>query len=172
MEVIPPEHTQTVPPGPGQYDSSFATPVRRAQRVVFGELDTVDGDRPWQPGAHAIEYEPGEVLTAWNELAVSELGHVDVDVAMVETDPHLVRENTVKLGEVEDETSQRIDLSAERDVANIAVAVKILTRTEPEHFLIFLFAPLRSSIPMGGGERDRSSEVSSRHRNNLQLETG
>jgi hypothetical protein len=164
MEALLRDRTQPPPAERGEYDTSLATPVCSAQRAILSELHVIDYHRSRKLIAQLIENESRKIFAAWNELAVSKLGDVDVDVPVIEPVLHFVRENPVQMSEVDDESSQRIDLSTDRDLAHIGMAVKTLARTKPEHFLILFFAPLGPAIAMGGSERNCPRKGGSRHR--------
>jgi hypothetical protein len=68
---------------------------------------------------------------------------------MVEAVLHLLLQDPIEEAEVNDESSLRIDRSGDRDVANVAMAVKILPRARAKGAGVFLFAPFRAAVAVG-----------------------
>ena len=93
-----------------------------------------------------------ELFTGRNQLAVSELRHVDVDVAMIEALRDFGREHAVEQSQVNDHSRRRIDVSPHGDVARVRMAVKAVASAEAEDARVFFVGPIRAAIPMRGGE--------------------
>src|SRR4051812_44772196 len=95
--------------------------VGSAQRVVFSHCDPQHLGWLWELLLHALENETSEVLSGRNELAVTELGHIDIDVPMVEPIPHLRSKNVVENSKIDDESCDIVYRAADRNVADIAM---------------------------------------------------
>src|SRR5436305_15124100 len=140
------------------HESTFALipAVSRAQCVVFAHSDANDFCGLWQLSLHTLEDEAREVLPGRDELCVTELGHIEIDVAVIEPIPHLLLENPVKHAEIDDESGLVIDRSTYGHVAHIGMSVKVGPRACAKRGRILRLAPLRPAVAMRCGEGDSS----------------
>src|SRR6266702_7610677 len=103
---------------------TLVSPIGCAQRLVFGDCHRRNARGSVECRGYAFEDVASEIFACWYEFAVGELGHFDVDVAMIEPLSHLSIENAVEYGEVNDESSERIDLAFNSYLARIRMTVK------------------------------------------------
>src|SRR5947209_6021710 len=143
-------------------ESTFALipGVSRAQGVVFADRDANDFGGLWQLSLHTLEDEAREVLPGWDELSVTELGHIEIDVAVIEPIPHLLLENPVEHAEIDDESGLLIDRPTHCHVADIGMSVKVGPGACAKRGRILRLAPLRPAVAMRRGEGDSSGEES------------
>src|SRR5256714_5688347 len=137
--------------------------VGGAQCVVFADGDAHHSGRLGQLAFDALEDVARQILAGGNQFDILELGHIEIDVAMVEPILHLLLENSVEHAEVDDESRFTVDRSANSDVADVAVAVKVGPGAGAKRARIFFIAPLGAAIPMRCAKRDSSGERGGRH---------
>src|SRR5437762_13157826 len=87
--------------------------VSSAEAVVFADRHARHLCGFGQLLRYSLEDVTGEVLPGRNELSVRELGHIEIDVAMVEAILDLLLEDLVEHAEVDDEPSLVVDGSVE-----------------------------------------------------------
>src|SRR6059058_2052986 len=82
---------------------SLVSAVGGAQRVVLSHRHPQHSRGFREIPLDPLENKSGEILSGRNELSVTELGHIDIDVAMVEPIPDLRSQNVVKNSKINDE---------------------------------------------------------------------
>ena len=90
---------------------------------------------------------------------------------MIESLPHFSVEDAVEHGEVNDESREWIDLALYRYFARIRMTVKARARAGAENFLVFLVAPLRTSITVCSCESDAPCQIGGWHAGKVLLAT-
>src|SRR4051812_17868629 len=138
-----------------------ALAVARAECAVFRHHDIHHARRcalALEASRDAREDEAREILTGWYELPLAEFRDVDVDVPMVESLLHLFVQDAIEDGEIDDHSGHLVDLSADGDIARIAVSVIARPRAETEDGLVLLVRPRGNAIAMRGSERDTTRE--------------
>src|SRR4051812_48919098 len=111
---------------------SLVSAVGGAQRVVFSHRHPQHSRGFRKILIDPLENKTREILSGRNELAVTELGHIDVDVPVVKPIPHLRSKNVVENSKIYDEPRDVVYRSAHRNVADIAVAVVVRPRASSE----------------------------------------
>src|SRR5262249_39369494 len=134
--------------------------IAGAQSRIFGDRHTDDAYRVTKRGLDAIKDKPRELLTCWDELAIGELGNIEVDVTVIEAVSHLRRQHTIDETEIDDHPRLRIDGPRERYVTHVAVAVKALPRARPKDALVTFIRPVRTAVSVRRGEGHPTREKS------------
>src|SRR5436190_1904783 len=81
--------------------------------------------RLWQLALDALEDEASQVLSRRHQLSVTELGDIEIDVAVIESISDLLLENSIEHSEVDHESRLVVDRSADGDVAHVGVPMEI-----------------------------------------------
>src|SRR5579862_373127 len=130
---------------------SAATVVGGPEGLVLGDAHLGDRAPIAQRLFHALEDEAREILAARYESPRLELGHVEIDVLLVESGEHNLGDDVVECLEIDDESGLGIDLATDRHVAPVLVLVKVLAR------------PRAVWVPVPRREPHPSSEQRVRH---------
>src|SRR5215210_5217980 len=124
--------------------------VGGAQAFVLTDGNAYDFRRLWELALHALEDVARQVLTGWDELAVRELGDIEIDVAVVEARLHLLAQDAVENSEVDYKSGRVVDWPADGHIAHIGVTVVVRPRTRAESADVLIIAPVGSAVPMSG----------------------
>src|SRR5258708_3371637 len=99
----PPNRVARPPAMMAPVTRSAATVVRGPERLVLGDSHLDDRAPIAECFLNALEDEPREVLGARHQPSFRELGHVPIDVALVESRDHDVPDDRVEILEIDDE---------------------------------------------------------------------
>ena len=126
--------------------------------MVFRYRNARNAIAVWHSRRDAIENEDREILTCRDQQPVGELGHFDVDVPVIESISHFLRENRVQQSKVNDKSCLWIDVAFNSHVAHITMPVKMRTRACAERRLVLLGAPFGPAISVRSRKRDAPRE--------------
>src|SRR5581483_1607240 len=158
----PPASTTPVTRSVTRSDSA-TTVVRGPERLILGQPYLGHGPPSAERLFHALEDEPRHVFTARHQPPLLELGHIAIDVLLVEPYEHDLVDNVVEVLEIDDEPRRVIDLAADGHVARVLMLVKVLLGAGTEHQAIVLVVPLRQPIAVQGRELHASREEGACH---------
>src|SRR3954462_10873642 len=137
--------------------------VGGAQAVVFSDSDAHDLRRLGQLGVHALEDVAGKIFARRYQLPIAEVRDVEIDVAVVETIPHVGLQNAIEHAEIHDKSRLIVEWPADSHIAYVAVPMKVGPRARAESAAVFFVAPLGAAISVGRRERDSAGQGSSCH---------
>jgi len=138
------------------------------QRLIFGDDDLDNSNYVAESGLYVLKDKTRELFAGRNQFAISELGYIEIDVAMIESLADFDAQDVVEHPEVDEHSRFVCDGSGHCDFTGVTVPMKALTRTASKDALVLFVGPIRSSVAMGGCERDSAREEG-RHGEQLQV---